>query len=81
MTDQDAVLTERLVRFRPRLFVASLLAALLAAVFVYSWGYQIRNDIGVSGINRPVFWGFYITNIAQYEGREPRLVNEDIREL
>ena len=32
------------------------------------WGYQIFNDIGVAGINRPVFWGFYITNLVFWIG-------------
>ena len=61
-------LAGRLVRFRPGLLVASLVSGLLAAVFVFSWGYQIRTGIGVAGINRPVFWGFYITNFVFWIG-------------
>jgi len=64
----DAALAGRLLRFRPGLLVASLVSGLLAAVFVFCWGYQIRNGIGVSGINRPVFWGFYITNFVFWIG-------------
>jgi molybdopterin-containing oxidoreductase family membrane subunit len=54
--------------FRPKLFLGSLVTGLLVAVLFYSWGYQIVNDIGVAGINRPVFWGFYIVNFVFWIG-------------
>lgn len=57
-----------LTAFRPKLFIGSLLTGLVMAVLFYSWGYQIFNDIGVAGINRPVFWGFYITNFVFWIG-------------
>jgi len=63
---------EQLIRpltaFRPKLFLGSLLTGLLVGLLFYSWGYQIVNDIGVAGINRPVFWGFYITNFVFWIG-------------
>ena len=54
--------------FRPKLFLGSLVTGLLVVVLFYSWGYQIVNDIGVAGINRPVFWGFYIVNFVFWIG-------------
>jgi Ni/Fe-hydrogenase subunit HybB-like protein len=54
--------------FRPGLLLGSLVTGLLTGVLFFSWGYQIRNDIGVAGINRPVFWGFYITNFVFWIG-------------
>jgi molybdopterin-containing oxidoreductase family membrane subunit len=33
-----------------------------------AWAYQIKTGLGVAGINRPVFWGFYITNFVFYIG-------------
>jgi molybdopterin-containing oxidoreductase family membrane subunit len=53
---------------RPGLIVGSLITGLLAGLLFYSWGYQVVNDIGVAGINRPVFWGFYITNFVFWIG-------------
>jgi molybdopterin-containing oxidoreductase family membrane subunit len=61
-------LIKPLTAFRPKLFVGSLVTGLLMAVLFYSWGYQIVNDIGVAGINRPNFWGFYITNFVFWIG-------------
>jgi Ni/Fe-hydrogenase subunit HybB-like protein len=38
------------------------------SLLFFCWGYQIFNDIGVAGITRPVFWGFYITNFVFWIG-------------
>lgn len=43
-------------------FVAIVLAGLFA------WGWQVNHGIGVSGLRRPVFWGFYITNFVFWIG-------------
>ena len=64
----EEALLRPLSSFRPKLFVGSLLTGLLVGVLFYSWGYQIVNDIGVAGINRPVFWGFYIVNFVFWIG-------------
>ncbi len=38
------------------------------SLLFFCWGHQIFNDIGVAGITRPVFWGFYITNFVFWIG-------------
>jgi Ni/Fe-hydrogenase subunit HybB-like protein len=48
------------------LVLGSLLAIVLAAAFAFGW--QVYNGIGVAGIRRPVFWGFYITNFVFWIG-------------
>jgi Ni/Fe-hydrogenase subunit HybB-like protein len=35
---------------------------------LYAWGYQIHKGIGVAGIRRPVFWGFYLVNFVFWIG-------------
>jgi Ni/Fe-hydrogenase subunit HybB-like protein len=35
---------------------------------LYAWGYQIYKGIGVAGIRRPVFWGFYLVNFVFWIG-------------
>ena len=64
----DGELLGRLDRRRPGLLVGALASGALALVFLYCWGYQIANGIGVTGINRPVFWGFYIINFVFWIG-------------
>ncbi len=38
----------------------------LWAVFAYVW--QLRNGMGVTGMNRPVYWGIYIINFVFFIG-------------
>lgn len=40
---------------------------------IVGWGFfayihQFRNGLGVTGLNRPVYWGFYITNFVFFIG-------------
>jgi molybdopterin-containing oxidoreductase family membrane subunit len=48
------------------LTVAILLA--VVAFGVFAWIFQIRNGLGVTGLNRPIYWGFYITNFVFFIG-------------
>jgi Ni/Fe-hydrogenase subunit HybB-like protein len=57
-----------LLQTTPRFYLAVfLLGAMVVAAFA-TWGYQMWNGIGVAGINRPVFWAFYITNFVFWIG-------------
>lgn len=40
----------------------------IAAFAVWTWYYQITTGLGVTGMNRPVFWGIYITNFVFFIG-------------
>jgi molybdopterin-containing oxidoreductase family membrane subunit len=45
--------------------------ALLSAITLWgliAWGYQIHVGIGVAGIRRPVFWGFYLVDFVFWIG-------------
>src|SRR5262252_10628962 len=48
------------------------LAVAALGIFVIAgfsaWMYQVYTGIGVAGLNRPVFWGFYITNFVFWIG-------------
>jgi Ni/Fe-hydrogenase subunit HybB-like protein len=46
------------------------LVALSAVAFwgLVAWGYQLYRGIGVAGIRRPVFWGFYLINFVFWIG-------------
>jgi Ni/Fe-hydrogenase subunit HybB-like protein len=46
--------------------LAFFAVVILAAVYAFGW--QAYQGIGVSGLRRPVFWGFYITNFVFWIG-------------
>ncbi len=48
-----------------------LLTVFLVAVTAWgvsAWIWQLKNGLGVTGLNRPVFWGVYITNFVFFIG-------------
>ncbi len=72
MTKTPDEINEDLLRplFRTswRFFVAFIPLALLVLAAFAAFVYQMWNGIGVAGIRRPVFWGFYITNFVFWIG-------------
>ncbi len=48
-----------------------LTGAILLAIIAWgllAWILQLRSGLGVTGLNRPVYWGFYITNFVFFIG-------------
>jgi Ni/Fe-hydrogenase subunit HybB-like protein len=60
--------------FRPlsgmtRKYFAAILIPLLIILFgAYAWTVQLRFGMGVTGLQRPVFWGFYIVDFVFWIG-------------
>jgi len=53
----------------PRRAVSAMVGLALVVLAGFSaWMYQVYTGIGVAGIDRPVFWGFYITNFVFWIG-------------
>src|SRR5436190_8525241 len=60
--------------FRPlagasRAYVLTVLVALAVVVNgAVAWSHQLRTGMGVTGLQRPVFWGFYIVDFVFWIG-------------
>jgi molybdopterin-containing oxidoreductase family membrane subunit len=54
------------VSARYLVILAFFVMIVLAGFFAFGW--QVNHGIGVSGLRRPVFWGFYITNFVFWIG-------------
>ncbi|RMG55555.1 MAG: polysulfide reductase [Acidobacteria bacterium] len=52
---------------RPFYLTVGVLSALVLWG-IYAWLTQYRWGLGVTGLNRPVYWGFYITNFVFFIG-------------
>jgi Ni/Fe-hydrogenase subunit HybB-like protein len=62
---------EVLEPLRPPITLYYVVVALLASGIVWAavcWMYQIRQGMGVAGLNHPVGWGVYITNFVFWVG-------------
>ena len=69
-TDEEinqAVL-QPMFRSGPMFWVAVVILLAIVGWGLYAWGYQIRWGFGVAGINRPVYWGFYIATFIFWVG-------------
>ncbi len=65
---QDWALVRPVVESNPRFWVvvAILLSGICLAVIAYI--HQLRYGLGVTGMNRPVYWGIYIINFVFFIG-------------
>jgi Ni/Fe-hydrogenase subunit HybB-like protein len=65
--NEDAVMAPlKQVTVRDRTLWIVLLA--LIGVGFYAWVYQYIHGLGVTGMNRPVYWGVYLTNFVFFIG-------------
>src|SRR6516164_3868547 len=57
-----------LSRVSPRYVLATICAFVVGAAGLAAWGYQLRRGMGVTGLQRPVFWGFYTVDFVFWIG-------------
>lgn len=51
-----------------RYLVVLVCAMVVGLSGLIAWGYQIHRGLGVTGLERPVFWGFYIVDFVFWIG-------------
>ncbi|MBI4597876.1 MAG: polysulfide reductase NrfD [Candidatus Omnitrophica bacterium] len=57
-----------ITRFSPGFFAVIGCLLVVIAVAAYAWLHQLVFGLGMTGLNRPVFWGIYITNFVFFIG-------------
>src|SRR3989338_8859688 len=67
MTD-DEKLFEPILNFGIRFRITAMILGTVILWALFAWIYQLREGLGVTGLNRPVYWGFYITNFVFFIG-------------
>jgi molybdopterin-containing oxidoreductase family membrane subunit len=48
--------------------LATSVAFVIGAAGLVAWGHQLYSGMGVTGLQRPVFWGFYLVNFVFWIG-------------
>ena len=61
-------LLDNVLNLRMRWVVVVGLCALIVAIALSAAGFLVNQGLGVTGLNRPVFWGFFITNFIFWVG-------------
>lgn len=64
----EQVLLQPILHTGKWFYISVALLATVAAFAVWTWYYQISTGLGVTGMNRPIFWGIYITNFVFFIG-------------
>ncbi|MFQ5663296.1 MAG: NrfD/PsrC family molybdoenzyme membrane anchor subunit, partial [Terriglobia bacterium] len=64
----DAVLLQPIVATRSSFYYLALVLLGFGVFGFFAWVYQLRWGLGVTGLNVPVYWGFYITNFVFFIG-------------
>ena len=64
----DAALLRPVLRTTWRFWVAAGVLFSFALLGIYAYIFQFRYGLGVTGLNRPVYWGVYITNFVFFIG-------------
>jgi len=65
---EDALLIRPITHTGPRFYVTVAVLLSITALGVYAYLQQFRTGLGVTGLNRPVYWGFYIINFVFFIG-------------
>jgi Ni/Fe-hydrogenase subunit HybB-like protein len=65
---EDARLFEPLIRTSGRFYVTVAVLLAIIALGGYAYLRQLLYGLGVTGLNRPVFWGLYMTNFVFFIG-------------
>ncbi|MBI4461781.1 MAG: polysulfide reductase NrfD [Acidobacteria bacterium] len=64
----DEVLLQPIVATRSSFYYLALALLGFATFGFFAWIYQLRWGLGTTGLNVPVYWGFYITNFVFFVG-------------
>jgi len=65
---QDSILLQPIVAARRSFYYLALALLGFTAVAFFAYLRQLQRGLGVTGLNVPVYWGFYITNFVFFIG-------------
>ena len=54
--------------FNAKWIFTCLAAFVFAVLGLVAWGFQLRDGMGITGLKRPIFWGFYVIDFVFWIG-------------
>ncbi len=66
--ERDFVLLQPIIATRKTFYYLALALLCFTTAALVAWIRQLRSGLGVTGLNVPVYWGFYITNFVFFIG-------------
>jgi len=68
LEQDEEILLKPIQESHRNFYITVVLLSAVVAWSLVAYFYQLRNGLGVTGLNRPVYWGFYITNFVFFIG-------------
>lgn len=65
---EDAAILAPICGTSKRFYVLVLILLAIILIGVIAWIIQLNLGLGITGLNHPIFWGFYITNFVFFIG-------------
>lgn len=65
---EDAILLEPILKTTWKFYVTVAVLLAVIALGAVAYIHQFREGLGVTGLGRPIYWGFYITNFVFFIG-------------
>ena len=68
LNENDTALLQPIVATRSAFYYLAMALLAFTTVAFFAWLRQLSRGLGVTGLNVPVYWGFYITNFVFFIG-------------
>ena len=68
VSQEDIPILKPLIYTSKSFYAVVLVLVGIILIGVLAWVLQLRRGLGITGLNQPVFWGFYITNFVFFIG-------------
>src|SRR3990172_2202229 len=66
--DEDQVLLDPILKIGKGFYLTVVILGAFVLLAIYAYITQFQKGLGVTGLNRPTFWGVYITNFVFFIG-------------
>lgn len=65
---EDIPILKPILHTSKRFYLLVFILVVIIFIGVLAWVLQLRSGLGITGLNHPIFWGFYITNFVFFIG-------------
>jgi len=65
---EDISILKPILHTSKRFYLVVFILVVIILIGVLAWILQLRSGVGITGLNHPIFWGFYITNFVFFIG-------------
>jgi len=66
--DEDHILLDPILKIGKGFYLTVVILGSFVLLAIYAYITQFQKGLGVTGLNRPTFWGVYITNFVFFIG-------------